>query len=130
MHRLIPRLLVLPLVIAGLITPSKSLADQKGEWVTAPDLKPGYILVGIDAYKLKHHQIKIKKRRRSRIKVEWIITTFDPKSRDVLVFDNQFECKKNRSRFRISHKDEWSDWALIKEGTWDESAKEKACNQF
>ena len=84
MHRLIPRLLVLPLVMAGLITPSKSLADQKGEWVTAPDLKPGYILVGIDAYKLKHHQIKIKKRRRSRIKVEWIITTFDPKSRDVL----------------------------------------------
>ena len=130
MHRRMIHLLSLPLVMAGFIAPSNSLADNNGEWVAAPDLKPGYILVGVDAYKLKHHQIKIKKRKGSRVKVEWIITTFDPKSRDVMAFENQFDCKRNKSRFRVSSNDEWKDWELIKEGTWDESAKEKACKQF
>ena len=130
MHRLIAPLLSLPLAMAGLITPSKLLADNHGEWVTAPDLKPGYILVGVDAYDLEHHQIKIKKRKGSRVIVEWIITTFDPKSRDVMVFENQFDCKRDKSRFRISSEDDWKDWQPIKEGTWDEDAKEKACKQF
>ena len=130
MHRLTAPLLSWPIAIAGLITASKSLADNHGEWVTAPDLKPGYILVGVDAYNLKHHQIKIKKRKGSRVKVEWVITVFDPKAPDVMVFENQFDCKRNKSRFRVSSDDEWNDWKPVKEGTWDEGAKEKACKQF
>ena len=58
-QRLMTPLLPLSIVMTGLITPSKLLADNHGEWVTAPDLKPGYILVGVNAETLTHHQIKI-----------------------------------------------------------------------
>ena len=129
-QRLMTPLLPLSIAITGLITPSKLLADNHGEWVTAPDLKPGYILVGVNAETLTHHQIKIKKRKGSRGKNIWIMTDFDKKPWDVMTFENQFECKKNKSRFRLLSEDEWRDWQPIKEGTYDEIAKEKACQIF
>ena len=49
-------LLPLSLAITGLVTPSKLLAHNHGKWVTAPDEKPGCILVGVDTKTLTHHQ--------------------------------------------------------------------------
>ena len=129
-HVLMAPLLPLLLAMTGLITPSKLLADNHGEWVTAPDVKPGYILLGVNAENLTHHQIKIKKRKGSRVKIEWIMTKFAKKPWVVMTFENQFECKKNKSRFRLLSEDKWRDWEPVKEGTYTDSAKEKACKIF
>ena len=106
---------LLPLAIANrTITPSKLLAHNHGKWVTAPDEKPGYILVGVNTKTLTHHQLKVKKRKGSRVKVEYVLTDFKKKPWDILVFKEQYECKKNKSRFRLLSEDEWRDWKPIK----------------
>jgi len=120
-------LLPLSLAITGLVTPSKLLAHNHGKWVTAPEVKPGYILVGVNAESLIHHQLKVIKRKGRRVKVEYILTNFEKKPWDTLVFEEQFECKKDKSRFRLLSEDEWREWKPIKEGTYTETAKEKAC---
>lgn len=120
-------LLPLALATTGLITPSKLLAHNHGKWVTAPDEKPGYILVGVNTKTLTHHQLKVTKRKGSRVKVEYVLTDFKKKPWDIIVFKEQYECKKNKSRFRLLLEDEWRDWKPIKKGTYTEAAKEKAC---
>ena len=113
--------------MTGLITPSKLLADNNEEWVTAPYLRPGYILVGVNARTLAHHQLKVEKRKKNRVKVEYILTDFERKPLDVIVYKQQFDCKRNKARFRLLLEDEWRDWTPIKEDTCTEIAKEKAC---
>lgn len=124
---LMARLLPLSLAVTGLLTPSKSLAHNHEKWVTAPDVEPGYIMVGVNAQTLAHHQLKVKKRKGNRVKVDYILTNFDQEPWGIIRFEEQFECKKNKSRFRLPSENEWRDWEPIKDGTYTEIAKEKAC---
>ena len=124
---LMARLLPLSLAITGLLTPSKLQAHNHEKWVTAPDIEPGYILVGVNAKTLTHHQLKVKKRKGSRVKVDYILTNFEKKPWGIITFEEQFECKKNKSRFRLPSEKEWREWEPIKDGTYTEIAKEKAC---
>ena len=112
--------------MTGLITPSKLLADNNEEWVTAPGLKPGYILVGVNTRTLTHHQLKVEKRKNC-VKVDYILTGFERKPWVVIVYKKQLNCKRNRDRFRPLSEDEWRDWTLIKEDAYTEIAREKAC---
>ena len=79
-------LLPLSLALTGLLTPSKLLAHNHEKWVTAPDVKPGYILVGVNAKTLTHHQLKVKKRKGSRVKVDYILTDFEKKPWGIIAF--------------------------------------------
>ena len=63
-------LLILVLVIAGLITPARFVRRLHGEWVSAADLKPGDIFVGVDAETLTPHHFMIKRWKGSRVEIE------------------------------------------------------------
>ena len=60
------------------------------KWVTAPDEKPGYILVSINTK--PHHRLKSQSER-SRVKVEYVLTDFK-KNHGTFSFREQYECKK------------------------------------
>ena len=120
-------LLPLSLAITGLLTTSQLLAHNYKIWVTDPDVQTGYILVGVNAKTLTHHQLKVKKRKGSRVKVDYILTDFEKKPWGIITFEEQFECKKHKSRFRLPSENEWRGWKPIKDGTYTEIAKEKAC---
>ena len=86
---LIAPLLPLSLAITELLTPLKLLAHNHEKWEAAPDIKPGHILAGVNTKTLIHHQLKVKKRKGSRIKFDYILTDLEKKPWDIVRFEEQ-----------------------------------------
>lgn len=115
-----------PFAMLGVINVPPAEANHHGRWVTAPSVEPGFTEVGVDAKGLRHHQIKVFKRKGKRVKVEWLVTIFEKKPWRVIPITYQFECKKNKAR-SLDVDGEWEKWEPIKSGTFLEDGRKIAC---